>query len=75
MRHYTRDEKLKVVQLYIKYDKSPAVARYELGYPGKSALCEWFNEDLTDSDSKWFCKRNSSVVRCSQEQKDQAIIA
>ena len=133
MRHYTRDEKLKAVQLYIKYDKSPAAVRYELGYPtrnclyrwyqeyiehnnsfpeekvrrskytleqrkaaidyylthgksisgtiralgypGKSALCEWLNEDLADSDRKWFCKRNSSVVRCSQEQKDRAIIA
>lgn len=133
MHQYTRDEKLKAVQLYIKYDRSPAAVRYELGYPtrnclyrwykeyvdngntfpdnkvhsskytseqrkaavdyyvthgksitgtiralgypGKSALCEWLNEDLADSDRKWFCKKNSSVVRCSQEQKDQAIIA
>lgn len=112
MHQYTRDEKLKAVQLYIKYDRSPTAVRYELGdptrnclyrwykeyvdngntfpdnkvhsskytseqrkaavdyyvthgksitgtiralgYPGKSALFEWRNEDLADSDRKWF---------------------
>lgn len=115
MHQYNLDEKLKAVQLYIKYDRSPAAVRYELGYPtrnclyrwykeyvdngntfpdnkvrnskytseqrkaavdyyvthgksitgtiralgypGKSALCEWLNEDLADSDRKWFCKK------------------
>lgn len=133
MRRYTRDEKLKAVQLYIQYGKSPAAVRYELGYPtkncmyiwnkeytrnnnsfpedkvrhskfspeqrkaavdyyltheksiartiltlgypGKTTLCEWLNEDLAGSERKWFCKRNSCLVRCSQEQKDQAVIA
>lgn len=132
MYHYTNEEKLKTVQLYIKYDKSPAAVRYELGYPtrnclyrwyqeyiqngndfpdghtnkskyseeqrknaveyyrthGKSisgtiralgypektTLCDWLNEDLADDERKWFCKRNSSIVRCSQEQKAHAII-
>lgn len=133
MRRYTRDEKLKAVQLYIQYGKSPAAVRHELGYPtkncmyiwykeyirnnnsfpedkvrhskfspeqrkaavdyylthgksiartilalgypGKTTQCEWLNEDLAGSERKWFCKRNSCLVRCSQEQKDQAVIA
>lgn len=57
-----------MVQLYIKYDKSPTAVGYELGYPGKPTLCERLNEDLADCDRKWFCKKNNSVVRCSQEQ-------
>ena len=133
MHHYTKEEKLIAIQLYIQYDKSPSAVIYELGYPsknrlykwyqeyiennndfpeegyrhskytpeqrreaveyyrthgrsisgtinalgypGKSALCDWLNEDLADSERKWFCKRYSSVVRCNQEQKDQAVIA
>ena len=30
---YSREEKLKAVELFIKYDKSPASAIRELGYP------------------------------------------
>jgi len=38
MHHYTREEKLKAVQLYIQYGKSPTAVIYELGYPSKSCL-------------------------------------
>lgn len=127
MRKYTYEEKVKAVQLYIKYGRSPALVRHELGYPsksclnkwynkyiktgdlqktgkdrnskytqeqrqaaidyylthgksvkrtilalgypGKSTLCEWLNADVPDESRKWFCKKNSSIVRCSQEQK------
>lgn len=51
MRHYTRDEKLKAVQLYIKYDKSPAAVRYELGYPTRNCLYRWYQEYIEHNNS------------------------
>lgn len=51
MRHYTRDEKFKAVQLYIKYDKSPAAVGYELGYPTRNCLYRWYQEYIEHNNS------------------------
>lgn len=64
------EQRKAAIDCYLTHGKSVSGIIRSLGYPGKSALCEWLNEDLADSDRKWFCKRNSSVVRYSQEQKD-----
>ena len=44
-----------------------------LGYPKKTALCDWLNEDLQNNQRKWSCKRSGTLVRCSQEQKEMAV--
>lgn len=35
---YSREEKLKAVELFIRYDKSPASVIREIGYPCRATL-------------------------------------
>lgn len=37
-------------------------------------MCEWLNEDLSGDKRRWHCKTNSYLVRCTPEQKEQAVI-
>ncbi len=71
---YSAEQRKNAVEYYRTHGKSISGTIRALGYPGKTTLCDWLNEDLADNERKWFCKRNSSIVRCSQEQKAQAII-
>jgi len=41
---YSYDERVKAVNLYIKYDLSAADTVRELGYPGRKMLKLWYNE-------------------------------
>lgn len=42
---YTREDKLKAVELFIKYDFSPQSVINELGYPkSRMTLCKWIDE-------------------------------
>ena len=71
MRHYTRDVKLKAVQLYIKYDKSPAAVRYELGYPTRSCLYRWYQESIDHNSS--FPEEKVRRSKYTPEQRKAAI--
>lgn len=41
---YTLEERKKAVDLFIKYDLSPAAVIHELGYPSKGRLYKWYQE-------------------------------
>lgn len=71
---YTEEQRKAAVEYYLTHGKSVKGTIHALGYPGKSTLCEWLNEDVPDKKRKWFYKKSGSVVRCSQEQIDQAVI-
>ena len=43
---YSYDERVKAVNLYIKYGKSAAATVRELGYPNKKSLVLWYKEYL-----------------------------
>lgn len=43
---YSREDKLKAVELFIKYDYSPQSAIDELGYPSRGSLYNWYREYL-----------------------------
>ena len=38
------EERMKAVQLFIKYDLSVAATNRELGYPTRKTLIRWYNE-------------------------------
>ncbi len=46
---YTREEKLKAVELFIRYDMSPASVIRELGYPVRATLYAWYDEYLANN--------------------------
>lgn len=43
---YSRKEKLRTIELYIKYDFSPTSVTRELGYPCRDTLYAWYDEYL-----------------------------
>lgn len=45
---YSREEKLKAVELLIKYDMSPASMIREIEYPCRATLCAWHWECLAN---------------------------
>ena len=43
---YSREERTKAIELYIKYDRCAADVARELGYPDRKSLVSW-------SDYRW----------------------
>lgn len=66
---YSREEKLKAVELFIKYDKSPASAIRELGYPCRATLYAWHEEYLANG-----CRMPSTSAhrRYTEDQKRES---
>ena len=48
---YSREERMKAVELYIKYDKSAAAAIRELGYPDRHTLRSWYEFYLKEQET------------------------
>ena len=67
---YSREEKLKAVELFIKYDKSPASVIRELGYPCRATLYAWYEEYLANG-----CRMPSTSAyrRYTEDQKRGAV--
>lgn len=72
---YTVDQRQMTVDFYHNNGRSVSKTIKALGYPGKTTLCDWLNEDESDSSRKWSCKTSRSLVRCTTEQKEQAVKA
>jgi len=72
---YSVEQRQKAVEFYLNNGKSVSKTIKALGYPGKTTLCDWLNEDVPDSSRKWSCKTSRSLVRCTTEQKEQAVKA
>jgi len=49
---YTYEDRIREVNLYIKYDHSLTTVMRELGYPSHQALLKWYREHLRDGDLK-----------------------
>lgn len=48
---YSREERMRAVELYIKYDKSAADAIRELGYPNRHTLRSWYEFYLREQET------------------------
>lgn len=67
---YSREEKLRAVELFVRYDLSPASVIRELGYPARATLYAWYDEYLEhDGD----IPQPSRHRRYSDEQKREAV--
>ena len=47
---YSREDKLRAVELFIKYDLSPQSVIDELGYPCRGSLYNWYDEYLANGN-------------------------
>lgn len=67
---YSREGKLKAVELFIKYDKSPASVIRELGYPCRATLHAWYKEYLANG----CCMPSTSAHRGYTEKQKRAAV-
>ena len=51
MSMYSREKRVKAVELYIKYDKSAADVIRELGYPDRHTLRSWYGMYLKEQET------------------------
>ncbi len=70
---YTKEQRETAVAYYLEHGRSISRTVKALGYPKKTALSDWLNADLPGDKRKWHCKAGGSVVKCTTEQKEQAV--
>jgi putative transposase len=67
---YSYEDRMKAVELYIKYDLSAAATIRELGYPNRKMLARWYKEYIETGDlHKQFKKK----AKYTPEQKKAAV--
>ena len=69
---YTLDERKHAVTYFLIHGKSIRRTCRELGYPSRTLLREWILEDVPAE--KQYCKKKSSLVKYTREQKRNLII-
>lgn len=70
---YSREKRMKAVELYIKYGKSAAPVIRELGYPGRKTLREWHKQYLEEQRTGVARNGYSRRPRYTEEQKLMAV--
>ena len=50
---YSYEERMRAVQLYIKYYFSPSDVIYEMGYPSRNRLRQWYKTESIESLLPW----------------------
>ncbi len=48
---YSREERMKAIELYIKYDRCAADVARELGYPDRKSLVSWYEAYLEEQET------------------------
>lgn len=69
-RMYSREEKVRAVELFVEYDMGPASVIRELGYPARATLYAWYDEYLENGGD---IPPQSKRRRYSDEQKRVAV--
>lgn len=71
---YTAEQRAEAIKYYLEHGRSVSKTIRALGYPKKTALCDWLKEDLSPEQRKWRCKTGFSMLRYSEEQKQEIVI-
>lgn len=67
---FSHEERVKAIQLFLKYDCSYADTVRELGYPSVEALRKWYKEYLSSGELHKKSRRKSKY---SEKQKQLAV--
>ena len=70
---YSREERLKVIELYLKYNKSTSDVINKLGYPDPKSLRKWYKDYLMEKETGIERNLNKCMQKYSYEQKKVAI--
>src|SRR5450830_340367 len=69
MSMYSREKRMKAIELYIKYDQSAAAVIHELGYPDRRMLAKWYKAYLEEQETGIIRNPNSRYLKYTPEQK------
>lgn len=70
---YSREQRMKAIRLYIKYDKCRVDVIRELGYPSRNLLTLWYKAFLNEQKTGVVWDRYTRKSIYSQEQKKAAV--
>jgi transposase-like protein len=70
---YSREERMKAIELYIKYDKCIADVVHELGYPCRQLLPRWYKAYLKEQATGVLWDRYTRCPKYSPERKKAAV--
>lgn len=70
---YSREQRMKAINLYIKYDKCIADVIHELDYPTSKSLTKWYEEYLEEQKTGIQWNHSSRMTKYSKEQKSAAV--
>lgn len=67
---YSRDRRMKAVELYIQYDQCPSAVIHELGYPCRNLLRIWYKRYLQEQEWE-SCGNNTGHILDFLQNKKQ----
>lgn len=70
---YSQTQRKQAVDYYLNNGRSITKTTKDLGYPGKTLLREWINDDVPKEMILKCCNYNKRIVRYSQEQKTEIV--
>lgn len=73
MARYSREQRGRAVDLYVKYERCAADVIHELGYPSKGALLSWYADRLEEERTGVPSGRGERYRRYTDEQKQAAV--
>ena len=72
MAKYSREQRDRAVDLYIKYERCAADVIRELGYPSKGVLLSWYADRLEEERAGRQSSRGKRYRRYTDERKQQS---
>jgi transposase InsO family protein/transposase-like protein len=69
---YTVEQRKQAVEYYLEHGRCISRTIKALGFPKRTTLRDWISEDLPDGERRCFTAK--TLIRYTQEQKEQAVI-
>lgn len=70
---YSRENRNRAIELWLKYDKSSTAVTNELGYPSPKMLARWYKESLEEKETGVINDHHRRLSRYTAEQKKAAV--
>ena len=70
---YSREKRMKAIELFIRYDQSAAAVIHELGYPDRKMLAKWYKAYLEEQEMGIVRDQNARYLKYTPEQKKIAV--
>lgn len=69
---YSETQRKEAVEYYLSHGKNVLKTCKKLGYPSHTLLTTWILEDVPEENHN--CRKSSPLIKCSQHEKEQAVL-